>query len=112
MQDKCLTNLRGTDTSIVNLWLALKRFNSAHKNVSSANDKRCSTRWVSSDDESNMRNVYHDSQDTDITRIRYDIQIITDEEKIILQTWNTYLLQGLFITTIHCVLIMNAHFQQ
>ncbi|EFA8124553.1 type VI secretion system baseplate subunit TssK [Escherichia coli] len=81
VQDKCLTNLRGTDTSIVNLWLALKRFNSAHKNVSSANDKRGSTRWVSSDDESNMRNVYHDSQDTDVTRIRYDIQIITDEEK-------------------------------
>lgn len=81
MQDKCLTHLRGTDPGTVNLWLALKRFNSGHKNVSSANDKRGSARWVSSDDEGNMRNVYHDSQDVGITRIKYDIQIITDEEK-------------------------------
>ncbi|EDA3267912.1 type VI secretion system baseplate subunit TssK [Salmonella enterica subsp. enterica serovar Bovismorbificans] len=81
VQDKCLTNLRGTDPSTVNLWLALKRFNSGHKNVSSVNDKRGSSRWVSSDDESNMRNVYHDGQDAGITRIKYDIQILTDEEK-------------------------------
>lgn len=81
VQDKCLTNLRGTDPGTVNLWLALKRFNSSHKNVSSVNDKRGSVRWVSSDDESNMRNVYHDSQDVGITRIKYDIQILTDEEK-------------------------------
>ncbi|EFD5002433.1 type VI secretion system baseplate subunit TssK [Escherichia coli] len=81
VQDKCLTNLRGTDPGTVNLWLALKRFNSSHKNVSSVNDKRGSVRWVSSEDESNMRNVYHDSQDAGITRIKYDIQIVTDEEK-------------------------------
>ncbi|WP_208463987.1 type VI secretion system baseplate subunit TssK [Escherichia coli] len=81
VQDKCLTNLRSTDPGTVNLWLALKRFNSSHKNVSSVNDKRGSVRWVSSDDESNMRNVYHDSQDVGITRIKYDIQILTDEEK-------------------------------
>lgn len=81
VQDKCLTNLRGTDPGTVNLWLALKRFNSSHKNVSSVNDKRGAVRWVSSDDESNMRNVYHDSQDVGITRIKYDIQILTDEEK-------------------------------
>lgn len=81
VQDKCLTNLRGTNSGTVNLWLALKRFNSSHKNVSSVNDKRGSVRWVSLDDESNMRNVYHDSQDAGITRIKYDIQILTDEEK-------------------------------
>ncbi|WP_215267929.1 type VI secretion system baseplate subunit TssK [Escherichia coli] len=81
VQDKCLINLRGTDTGTVNLWLALKRFNSGYKNVSSVNDKRGSARWVSPNDESNMRNVYHDSQDVGITRIKYDIQIITDEEK-------------------------------
>lgn len=81
VQDKCLTNLRGTDPGTLNLWLALKRFNSSHKNVSSVNDKRGSVRWVCSEDESNMRNVYHDSQDAGITRIKYDIQIVTDEEK-------------------------------
>ncbi|EHD1191810.1 type VI secretion system baseplate subunit TssK, partial [Escherichia coli] len=81
VQDKCLTNLRGTDPGTVTLWLALKRFNSGHKNVSGINDKRGSARWVSSDDEGNMRNVYHDSQDAGITRIKYDIQILTDEEK-------------------------------
>ena len=81
VQDKCLTNLRGTDPGTITLWLALKRFNSGHKNVSGINDKRGSARWVSSDDEGNMRNVYHDSQDAGITRIKYDIQILTDEEK-------------------------------
>ncbi|EMK5312311.1 type VI secretion system baseplate subunit TssK, partial [Escherichia coli] len=81
VQDKCLTNLKGSDHGTVDLWLALKRFNSGHKNVSSVNDKRGSARWISSDDERNMRNVYHDSQDADITRIKYDIQILTDEEK-------------------------------
>ncbi|MFP1498164.1 type VI secretion system baseplate subunit TssK [Escherichia coli] len=62
VQDKCLINLRGTDTEYVNLWLVLKRFNSGYKNVSSVNDKRGSARWVSPNDESNMRNVYHDSR--------------------------------------------------
>ncbi|MEE6852583.1 type VI secretion system baseplate subunit TssK [Escherichia coli :H21] len=81
VQDKCLTNLWGTESGTVTLWLALKRFNSDHKNVSSVNDKRGSARWVSSDDDGNMRNVYHDSQNADITRIKYDIQILTDEEK-------------------------------
>lgn len=81
VQDKCLTNLKGSDHGTVDLWLALKRFNSGHKNVSSVNDKRGSARWISSDDERNMRNVYRDSQDADITRIKYDIQILTDEEK-------------------------------
>lgn len=81
VQDKCLTTLRGTDPKTVNLWLALKRFNAGHTNVSSVNDKRGSSRWVSSNAESNMRNVYHESQDAGITRIKYDIQIITEEEK-------------------------------
>ncbi|ELN1259967.1 type VI secretion system baseplate subunit TssK, partial [Escherichia coli] len=81
IQDKCLTNLRGTDPKSIKLWLALKRFNSGHKNVSNLSDKRGSSRWVSSDDKNNMRNVYHDSQDVGITRIKYDVQILTDEEK-------------------------------
>ncbi|EHO3245209.1 type VI secretion system baseplate subunit TssK [Escherichia coli] len=81
LQDKCLTNLRDSESQKVNLWLAIKRFNSAHTNVSGVNDKRGSSRWVSSDDPREMRNVYHDSQDAAITRIKYDIQILTDEEK-------------------------------
>ncbi|EER0880415.1 type VI secretion system baseplate subunit TssK [Escherichia coli] len=81
LTDKCLSYLINTEESSVNLWLSLKRFNSGHVNVACSKDKRGSTRWVSSDDEIIMRDVYHESQDTGITRIKYDVQIITDEEK-------------------------------
>lgn len=81
LSDKCLSYMRNSDEQSVNLWLALRRFSSGHTNVSCLKDNRGLTRWVSSDDETIMRDVYHESPDTDVTRIKYDVRILTEEEK-------------------------------
>lgn len=81
LPDKCLSFMRNSDDKLINLWIALKRFNSKHANVSSSKDKRGSTRWVSSENEIIMRDIYHESPEVGITRIKYDVQIVTDEEK-------------------------------
>ncbi|VFT72090.1 putative type VI secretion protein [Escherichia coli] len=43
--------------------------------------KTSNTRWISTDEEQLMKDVYHNSPETGITRISYNLQIISDEEK-------------------------------
>lgn len=74
------------DSKIINghpirFWIALRRFDPKFPNVSDNNEKISNTRWVSTVEEQLMRDVYHNSPETGITRISYNIQIITDEEK-------------------------------
>ncbi|MBX9477237.1 type VI secretion system baseplate subunit TssK [Yersinia enterocolitica] len=70
-----------TDGNPVKFWIALRRFDPRFSNVSDSTDKVGNTRWVSTAEEQTMRDVYHNGPETGITRISYNIHIITDDEK-------------------------------
>lgn len=59
------------------LWLALRRFDPGHPNVSMGT----SGRWINHADEGVMKDVYHDGPESAVPRIVYNARILSDEEK-------------------------------
>ncbi|HDG9772003.1 type VI secretion system baseplate subunit TssK [Raoultella planticola] len=78
---KLLFDSKITDGHPITFWIALRRFDPRFSNVSDNAEKIGNTRWVSSEEEPIMRDIYHDGPETEITRISYNLHIITDDEK-------------------------------
>ncbi|MFQ6247197.1 type VI secretion system baseplate subunit TssK [Yersinia enterocolitica] len=81
ISQKHLFDSKITDGHPVKFWIALRRFDPRFSNVSDNTEKVGNTRWVSTAEEQTMRDVYHNGPETGITRISYNIHIITDDEK-------------------------------
>lgn len=59
------------------LWLALRRFDPGHANVGNSPNSR----WQQPKAEEVMKDVYFNGPECSVSRILYNIQILTDEEK-------------------------------
>lgn len=59
------------------LWLALRRFDPGHPNVGDSPNSR----WVSPHDISLMKDVYFTGPECEVSRIVYNVQILSEEEK-------------------------------
>ncbi|MRT15095.1 type VI secretion system baseplate subunit TssK [Enterobacteriaceae bacterium RIT711] len=59
------------------LWLALRRFDPGHSNVGDSPNSR----WLKPREESVMKDVYFSGPECSVSRILYNIQILSDEEK-------------------------------
>ncbi|HHR4183538.1 TPA: type VI secretion system baseplate subunit TssK [Salmonella enterica] len=60
----------------MSLWLALRRFDPRYANVGN----KPSNRWVNTAEETMMKDVYFDGPECSISRILYNVQILTEEE--------------------------------
>lgn len=61
------------------LWLALRRFDPSHPNVST--NASTSSRWVNHADDGVMKDVYHNGPESAVPRIAYNVRILSEEEK-------------------------------
>lgn len=61
------------------LWLALRHFNPAHSNVSTGT--KGNSRWINDNENSMMKDVYHNGPESTVPRIVYNIRILSEEEK-------------------------------
>lgn len=59
------------------LWLALRRFDPGHPNVSTGT----SSRWINRTEDGVMKDVYHNGPDSAVPRIAYNVRILSEEEK-------------------------------
>lgn len=59
------------------LCLALRRFDPGHANVGESPNSR----WVKSDNEDVMKDVYSSGPECNVSRVLYNVQILSDEEK-------------------------------
>ncbi|MFF6013364.1 type VI secretion system baseplate subunit TssK [Rahnella sp. R3(2024)] len=59
------------------LWLALRRFDPGHPNVSTGT----SSRWINQSGDGVMKDVYHDGPESAVPRIAYNVRILSEEEK-------------------------------
>ena len=59
------------------LWLALRRFDPGHSNVSTGT----SSRWINHPDDGVMKDVYHSGPESAVPRIAYNVRILSEEEK-------------------------------
>jgi type VI secretion system protein ImpJ len=59
------------------LWLALRRFDPGHANVGDSPNSR----WQQPKGEDVMKDVYFDGPECSVSRILYNVQILSDEEK-------------------------------
>ncbi|TPG64289.1 type VI secretion system baseplate subunit TssK [Ewingella americana] len=59
------------------LWLALRRFDPGHPNVSTGN----SSRWINHAEDGVMKDVYHHGPESAVPRIAYNVRILSEEEK-------------------------------
>lgn len=59
------------------LWLALRRFDPGHANVGDSPNSR----WLKPHEERVMKDVYFSGPECSVSRILYNIQILSDEEK-------------------------------
>lgn len=59
------------------LWLALRRFDPGHANVGDSPNSR----WVKPHEEGVMKDVYFKGPECNVSRILYNVQILSDEEK-------------------------------
>lgn len=59
------------------LWLALRRFDPGHANVGDSPNSR----WLNLHEEGVMKDVYFTGPECSVSRILYNVQILTDEEK-------------------------------
>ncbi|RJT36259.1 type VI secretion system baseplate subunit TssK [Rahnella woolbedingensis] len=59
------------------LWLALRRFDPNHANVS----KDTGSRWINHIDDEMMNDVYHNGPASAVPRIAYNVRILSEEEK-------------------------------
>ncbi|MBV4366734.1 type VI secretion system baseplate subunit TssK [Erwinia phyllosphaerae] len=64
-------------------WLALKRFDPVHRNVTlpGKEGERAGTRWLSGGEATMMKDVYDHAPDAAVTRLSYNVQLLTDAEK-------------------------------
>lgn len=60
----------------ISLWLALRRFDPRYANVGN----KPSNRWVNTTEEIMMKDVYFDGTECSISRILYNVQILTEDE--------------------------------
>lgn len=65
------------------LWLALRRFNPGTRNAAllARENERVSTRWVTTGDETVMKDVYGDGPQTAIQRLQYNLRLMWDDEQ-------------------------------
>ena len=59
------------------LWLALRRFDPGHANVGDSPNSR----WLKPNEEGVMKDVYFNGPECSVSRILYNVQILSDEEK-------------------------------
>lgn len=59
------------------LWLALRRFDPGHANVGDSPNSR----WLKPHEEGVMKDVYFSGPECSVSRILYNVQILSDEEK-------------------------------
>lgn len=59
------------------LWLALRRFDPGHVNVGDSPNSR----WLKTEEERAMKDVYFNGPECAVSRIVYNVQILTDDEK-------------------------------
>ncbi|WP_237932242.1 type VI secretion system baseplate subunit TssK [Buttiauxella sp. S19-1] len=59
------------------LWLALRRFDPGHANVGDSPNSR----WLKPSEEGVMKDVYFNGPECNVSRILYNVQILSDEEK-------------------------------
>lgn len=59
------------------LWLALRRFDPGHANVSTGT----SSRWIYHSEDAVMRDVYQNGPDSAVPRISFNVRILSEEEK-------------------------------
>ena len=59
------------------LWVALRRFDPGHQNVSTGTRSR----WINPTDDGVMKDVYHNGPESVVPRIVYNVRILSDEEK-------------------------------
>lgn len=59
------------------LWLALRRFDPSHSNVSTGTGSR----WINHAGDGVMKDVYHNGPESPIPRIAYNVRILSEEEK-------------------------------
>ncbi|KJX01430.1 type VI secretion protein [Enterobacter roggenkampii] len=59
------------------LWLALRRFDPGHANVGDSPNSR----WLKPHEEGVMKDVYFNGPECSVSRILYNVQILSDEEK-------------------------------
>lgn len=66
-----------------NVWLALRHFDPQHNNVTTREkgQKRVVTRWVDTDDDLMMKDVYDHAPDAPVARICYNVRLLSDLEK-------------------------------
>lgn len=64
-------------------WLALRRFDPLHPNVTlpEKNEDRVDTRWLSIGEAPVMKDIYDHAPDAPVTRLHYNVRLLTDSEK-------------------------------
>jgi type VI secretion system protein ImpJ len=65
------------------LWLALRRFDASHSNVTlpEKENSHVGTRWLSMANAPLMKDVYGNGPETEVSRILYNVLLLTGEEK-------------------------------
>ncbi|WP_277972979.1 type VI secretion system baseplate subunit TssK [Pantoea agglomerans] len=65
------------------LWLALRRFDASHSNVTlpEKENSHVGTRWLSMTNAPLMRDIYGNGPETEVSRILYNVRLLTSEEK-------------------------------
>lgn len=65
------------------LWLALRRFDASHSNVTlpEKDNSHVGTRWLSMANAPLMKDVYGNGPETEVSRILYNVLLLTGEEK-------------------------------
>lgn len=58
------------------LWLVLRRFDPNYQNVNSGSNSR----WITSTPENEMKDLYHAGPECAVTRIIYNVRILSDDE--------------------------------
>lgn len=58
-------------------WLALRRFDPGYANVGDSPNSR----WIRSSEEGSMKDVYGSGSECNVSRILYNVQILSDDEK-------------------------------
>jgi type VI secretion system protein ImpJ len=66
------------------LWLALRRFDPQHNNVTilKKEHERAGTRWVNTNDDPVMKDVYDQAPEATVARLCYNVRILTEEERL------------------------------
>lgn len=64
------------------LWLALRRFDPQHNNVTllKKEHERAGTRWVNTNDDPVMKDIYDQAPEATVARLCYNVRILTEEE--------------------------------